>query len=558
MKAVIYTRVSTDGQREASHDDQARNCQQIADREGWTVIRRYRDHAISGTRSDRPEYQEMLAAAKAGGFEVLLIDEQSRFSRDTIESERAMRFLEHHNIRIVTLDGYDSKSPARKLHRGMKALMNAEYIEGIRHETHRGLTGKALKGESVGGRAYGYRSEPIIGSDGKVTGASVLIDEDQARWVRQVFNWYADGFSPRRIASELNKRAVPSPGATWKRTTRRRDGKWLSSTIYGDPKRASGMLHNDLYRGVRVWNRSRRVTDPETEKKIFLRRPENEHVTVEVPQLRIIDDALWARVRAREVAIRQRIGARVELGIARGITGKNKLGLFVRRGLRDSRGGYFLSGLVKCSDCNASYVITGPSQIYVCASKTNGGKYACANHLKIKRTVLEARLLSGISEELCRPEWEAQFVAECRSLLAARNAEANADRRRYAKRLAKLSGEKSNLVKAIKAGILTATTKAELEAIEAEEARLTVDPIPAEVVGIFPRAVEHYRALVRDLPATLAKDPRRARNRLREFLGGDIVLRMQGTGMVAEVPLALPAKLLNYKDNISIGSGGRI
>ncbi|MBP1688397.1 MAG: Resolvase, terminal domain, partial [Deltaproteobacteria bacterium] len=43
-------------------------------------MHRYTDHGISGTRRDRPEYQAMLADAKARKFDVLLLDELSRFS----------------------------------------------------------------------------------------------------------------------------------------------------------------------------------------------------------------------------------------------------------------------------------------------------------------------------------------------------------------------------------------------------------------------------------------------------------------------------------------------
>ena len=54
----------------------------------------------------------------------------------------------------------------------------------------------------------------------------------------------------------LNADRIPSPGSSWNRTARRRSG-WLASAINGDPSRGLGILNNDLYRGVLVWNRSR-------------------------------------------------------------------------------------------------------------------------------------------------------------------------------------------------------------------------------------------------------------------------------------------------------------
>jgi DNA invertase Pin-like site-specific DNA recombinase len=119
-RAVIYTRVSLDEQRVTSHDDQARNCQKVADREGWRIQHRYTDHGISGTRSDRPQYQAMLAAASDGKFDVVLLNKLDRLGRDSLERERALRKLEFDGTRIVTSDGYDSSLPGHKMRRGFE------------------------------------------------------------------------------------------------------------------------------------------------------------------------------------------------------------------------------------------------------------------------------------------------------------------------------------------------------------------------------------------------------------------------------------------------------
>jgi len=67
------------------------------------------------------------------------------------------------------------------------------------------------------------------------------------------------GVSPSAIAAQLNNEGLRSPGANWNRTARRRDGKWLASTIHGDVARGFGILNNDCYRGVVIWNRTRWV-----------------------------------------------------------------------------------------------------------------------------------------------------------------------------------------------------------------------------------------------------------------------------------------------------------
>ena len=45
MKVGIYARFSSEHQRETSIADQYRNCERYAEREGWTIVQRYKDEA---------------------------------------------------------------------------------------------------------------------------------------------------------------------------------------------------------------------------------------------------------------------------------------------------------------------------------------------------------------------------------------------------------------------------------------------------------------------------------------------------------------------------------
>ena len=61
--AVIYARFSCSKQREASIDDQLRECRAYAARQGWEVVAEYSDYAMSGRTDARPEFQRMIANA---------------------------------------------------------------------------------------------------------------------------------------------------------------------------------------------------------------------------------------------------------------------------------------------------------------------------------------------------------------------------------------------------------------------------------------------------------------------------------------------------------------
>lgn len=274
MKAAFYARYSTDMQREASIDDQYRNCQAQADRERWEVVARYQDKAMSGTDADRPGLNAMMEAAMAGEFEVLIVDDLSRLSRDDIAMKTALRRLKFRDVRVIAVsDGFDTDSKSHKVQAFARSFINEVYVDDLREKTHRGMTGRAQQGYNTGGRSYGYRHVAIedpkrLDEYGRPVIVAVTreIDPDQAKWVEKIFQWYADGHPPRWISAELNRLGVPSP----------RGGTWAGSAIHGDMSKGTGLLNNELYIGNYIWNRSRWVRNPDTGKKTRIARPEKE------------------------------------------------------------------------------------------------------------------------------------------------------------------------------------------------------------------------------------------------------------------------------------------
>jgi len=92
MTAAINTRFSSAKQSQSSLADQERNCRRRAESLGLKVCDVFSDAAISGSRSDRPQYQAMLDAAAQRAFSVLLlVDDLSRLSRDAVETEKTIR-----------------------------------------------------------------------------------------------------------------------------------------------------------------------------------------------------------------------------------------------------------------------------------------------------------------------------------------------------------------------------------------------------------------------------------------------------------------------------------
>jgi site-specific DNA recombinase len=316
MRCAIYARFSSDNQKESSIEDQVRNCEQRAAREGWTVTHHYADRAISGTTAERPQYQQMLLDAKAKKFDVLLINDLSRLSRDTIETAQTCRRFVHWQIRLVTTDGIDSAQDGWEELAGIRGVINHQYNKALAKNIKRGMAGQAERCFWNGGRVYGYTLVEVL-HDSKLNqfgkplriGSRLQIDPEQAKWVRWIFQQYANGRSPRNIVTELNVRGVPPPGAAYKRKNRHRPPTWNAAALHGELSRRSGMLNNELYCGRYNWNRSYRVTDPDDGTETNRWREQGDWISKEIPELRIVSEALWEQAHSKRVAVSQSVQA---------------------------------------------------------------------------------------------------------------------------------------------------------------------------------------------------------------------------------------------------------
>jgi site-specific DNA recombinase len=145
-----------------------------------------------------------------------------------------------------------------------------------------------------GGLCYGYDIVRETDARGEPVHGGRCINEGEAAIVRRIFEAYAAGKTARVIAHELNKEGVPGPGRR----------AWGDTTMRGHYVRRTGILNNELYVGRLVWNRQRYVKDPWTGKRLARPNPEKAWITTELPELRIVDDELWERVRRRLAAVR--------------------------------------------------------------------------------------------------------------------------------------------------------------------------------------------------------------------------------------------------------------
>lgn len=181
--AVIYARYSTDMQSDASIEDQIRMCKEKAERDGYTVVNCYSDHAISGASMIRPGIQMMMQDAAAGKFSMVYAEALDRMSRDQEDIAAIFKRMSFSDVAITTL----SEGEISQLHIGLKGTMNALFLKDLADKTRRGLRGRVEQGKSGGGKCYGY---DIIPGDEK---GGRTINKMEAAIIVRICREYAAG-----------------------------------------------------------------------------------------------------------------------------------------------------------------------------------------------------------------------------------------------------------------------------------------------------------------------------------------------------------------------------
>lgn len=506
MRAAIYARYSSDLQSEASIEDQVRLCAARVKAEGWVSIGTYSDHGISGATSLRPGYQKLLEDARAGAFDIVVAEALDRLSRDQEHIAALYKQLSFVGIRLVTLaDGEISE-----LHIGLKGTMNALFLKDLAQKTRRGLEGRVRQGRSGGGLCYGYDVVRETDDAGNPVAGVRRINAAEAAVVRRIFAMFAAGQSPRAIARTLNAEHVPGP----------RGRPWSDTAIRGHHTRRTGILHNALYIGRLVWNKQRYIKDPATGKRVARVNPEEDWIVQAVPDLRILDDALWHKVQQRLGRIRQSPGV---------------VKARAHRFWEHRRPKHLLTGLVTCGVCGSTFASAGRDYLACGAARRQG---TCTSRRSIRRSALETLILDGLRRRLMRPDlvehFIAEFHAEVNRLSRNRDTEV-ADRR---KELAQVSRKLDALIEAIADGFRSDGLQAKLDGLEKRKKELVcgLTDTPPPAPRLHPNLAGLYRRKVERLHATLENDATRdeALDILRGLIDG-VVMHPRDDGFTIEL-----------------------
>ncbi len=447
LRVTYYARVSSESDEQLnSLDNQIAYYEDLIRRNrAWTYVPGYVDEGLSGiSTKKRKHFNEMIADAKEGAFDLIITKEISRFARNTLDSLQYTRellgwgvgvFFQNDNINTL-----DEDAELRL------TIMSSIAQDELRKLSSRVKFGhqQAIKSNVVLGnsRIFGYKKDE----------KRLVIDESQAPMVRDLFRLYATGeYSMKQLETLFYEQGY-----------RNYNGNKIAHTTM------SGIISNPKYKGYYVGNKVR-IVDMFTKKQKFL--PPEEWVMFKdetgeiVPA--IVSEELWDK--ANEVLTRRSEDV------------KNRQGICNHANL--------LTGKLYCAHCGAAYYRRESkskdgtvNSKWVCSGKINNGADSCPSFPiyedEIKPILFEVFSETRVDVEALLASYEEMF----RSMEAD---DETAGRMEEQKRIIALADQKKNkLLELVTTGAITTANFKSMTAScdrEAEEAQKTLTELEEQL-----------------------------------------------------------------------------
>lgn len=298
MKAAIYCRLSEEDrnkQNEYADSESIQNQKSLlikyAFDHSWEIYNIYSDDDYTGSDRNRPQFCKLLDEAKEHKFDIVLCKTQSRFTRELELVEKYIHGLfPIWNIRFISVvDNADTDVKGNKKSRQINGLINEWYLEDMSDNIKSVLTNKRQNGYHIGSFAlYGYMKDPE-------RKGHLIIDEDAADIVREVFLLYSQGIGKAKIAQILNERGIPNPT----------EYKRLKGLRYSQPKSGnttlwkyfaiSHMLINEIYIGNMVQGKYGSISYKTKQNKP---NPKEKWIRTENTHEPIVERELWDKVQS--------------------------------------------------------------------------------------------------------------------------------------------------------------------------------------------------------------------------------------------------------------------
>ena len=141
---IIYARYSSHAQKDASIEQQIRECMAFAKAQGIRIVEVYADRAVSGKTDRRPDFQRMMRDAEKGKFRYVIAWKSNRMGRNMLQAMMNEARLNEMGIRVLyTEEDFDNTAAGRFALRSMMNV-NQFYSENMAEDIRRGLNDLSL------------------------------------------------------------------------------------------------------------------------------------------------------------------------------------------------------------------------------------------------------------------------------------------------------------------------------------------------------------------------------------------------------------------------------
>lgn len=411
--AVIYVRYSSHSQRDVSIEQQIRACRTFAERQGIRIVSVYEDRALTGTSDKRPGFQRMIQDSERGSWSYVIVYSLDRFARDRYASAVYKRRLKDCGIKVLSAMENISDDPTGVLMESLLEGLAEYYSKELSQKVRRGHEDNARKCLVNGMLPLGY----VRGEDGRYA-----ICEPEAEIVREVFTRVNQHENLADIFRDMNARGI--------RTKKGRE--WNRSSF-------NQMLSNERYTGVYIYGDVR--------------------IPGGIPQ--IISQKLFDSV---QCIIHTKSNSR------RDPTGKRPQ----RR--RHEKGTYLLTGKIFCGHCKHPMTgVSGTSKsgdlhfYYACKGR-RADRTSCIKQ-NLRREHIETFVTTALRDAMFT-DHAMCALADAAVAFQYQNSTSQ-ELIGLKEQLAEVNRSLANLMRAIEAGIFSATTQARLQELEDQKRDLT-------------------------------------------------------------------------------------
>lgn len=196
LKCAIYTRVSTDNQAEVEFNSceaqEAKIKSFISSQENMEIHKVYSDPGFTGANLNRPALQEMLNDIKEQKINLVISYKIDRLTRSPKDFYQLIELFDKYGVDFISVtERFDTSTPSGRLLRNIMLTFAQFERELASERTKDKMLQRAQKGMWNGGLVpFGYKAE----------NKKLIVNEDEARLVRSIYEKYIAGSSIAELA----------------------------------------------------------------------------------------------------------------------------------------------------------------------------------------------------------------------------------------------------------------------------------------------------------------------------------------------------------------------